>query len=157
MGGVQIIQLTQDQVRTITGISCETMRHWRKNIPYLAEKSGKAARYSFSDVVCLAATAQAIEAFGASISNIGPTIDPLFRKLVESRPSLLQNQAIVIRGKDAVICRLDEIAKLGFSCPLLLIPFAPLMETMRECLLPGLSSEPQTQLQIPFSPQSVGG
>lgn len=155
MGEIQIIQFTQDQARTIVGVSCETLRHWRKNIPYLAEKSGKVARFSFSDLVCLAATAQAVEIFGASISNIGPTIDPLFRKLAESRPPLLQNQAIVIRGQEAAICQLDEIAKLGSSGPLLVVPCAPLMDAMRQHLLPGLFNEPQ--LQIPFPPQTVGG
>lgn len=155
MGEVQIIQFTQVQARTITGISCETLRHWRKKNPYLAENSGKAARFNFSDLVCIAMTAQAIETFGASISNIGLTIDPLFRKLAESRPAVLQDQAIVIKSKNATLCRFYEIAKLGLSGPLIIVPCAPLMETMRQHLLPGLFSEPQ--LQIPFPPQAVGG
>jgi len=153
MSEVQFIQFTQDQARTITGISCETLRHWRKNIPYLAEKSGKAARFSFSDLICLASAAQAIEDFGASISNIGPVIDPLFRKLAESRPAMLQNQAIIIRGTNATICHLDEIAKLDFSTPVMVIPLAQLTESMRQCLLPELSG--QQQLEIPFTLQSV--
>lgn len=155
MSNVQIIQFTQDQARTITGISSETLRHWRKNIPYLAQKSGKAARFSFSDLICLASTAQAIEDFGASISNIGPVIDPLFRKLAESRPAMLQNQAIIIRGKNATICHLEEIAKLDFFTPVMVIPLAQLTESMRQCLLPELSGE--QQLEIPFTPQSVRG
>jgi hypothetical protein len=155
MGEVQVIQFTQDQARTITGISCETLRHWRKNIPYLAEKSGKAARFSFSDLICLASTAQAIEDFGVSISSIGSVIDALFRKLAESRPAMLQNQAIIIRGKNATICHLDEIAKLDFSTPIIVIPLAQLTESMRQSLLPELSSE--QQFEIPFTPQSVLG
>jgi DNA-binding transcriptional MerR regulator len=155
MNEIQIIQFTQDQARTITGISSETLRHWRKNIPYLAEKSGKAARFSFSDLICLASTAKAIEAFGASISNIGPVIDSLFRMLAESRPAMLQNQAVVIREKNASICYLGQIAKLDFSTPVMVIPLTQLTESMRQCLLPELSGE--QQLEIPFTPQSVRG
>lgn len=157
MGNIQIIQFTQDQVRAITGISSETLRHWRKNIPYLAQKSGKAARFSFSDVLCLAATAQAVSVFGVSIGNIGSLIDTLFRKLPEVRPASLQNHAIAIRGMEAIIFPLDEITQLNFSEPLLLIPFAPLMGVIQQRLLPGLSNEPLQQLQIPFAPQTVGG
>ena len=155
MGEVQIIQFTQDQTRTITGISCETLRHWRKNIPYLAEKSGKAARFSFSDLICLASTAQAINDFGASISNIGPMIDSIFRKLAESRPAMLQNQAIIIKKTNATICHLNEIATLDFSAPIMVIPLAQLTDSMQQCLLPELSNE--QQLEIPFTPQSVRG
>ncbi|MEI6543300.1 MAG: hypothetical protein WCL60_07250 [Methylococcales bacterium] len=155
MGEVQIIQFTQDQARTITGISCETLRHWRKNIPYLAEKSGKAARFSFSDLICLASTAQAINDFGASISSIGPVIDSIFRKLAESRPAMLQNQAIIIKRTNATICHLDEIATLDFSAPVMVIPLAQLTGSMQQCLLPELSNE--QQLEIPFTPQSVRG
>jgi hypothetical protein len=157
MAEVKIIQFTQDQARNITGISGETLRHWRKNIPYLAEKSGKSARFSYSDIVCLAATAQIIKTFGISIGAIGPTLDPVFRKLAELRASLLSNHAILIKESDALICRIDDIAGLDISAPLLVIPLAPLMVNLRDSLLPGFFSEPQRQRQIPFAPQTING
>lgn len=56
MPTITTIQFTQDQMRTVTGVSIETVRHWRKIVPYLATKAGKAARFSFADLLGLAVT-----------------------------------------------------------------------------------------------------
>jgi hypothetical protein len=53
---VSTIQFTQEQARTLTDVSVETIRHWRKVVPSLANKPGKSARFTFSDVVGLAVT-----------------------------------------------------------------------------------------------------
>ena len=54
MSSITAIHFTQDQMRTLTGVSVETVRHWRKTIPYLATKTGKAARFSFAELLGLA-------------------------------------------------------------------------------------------------------
>ena len=82
-------------------------------------------------------------------------IDSIFRKLAESRPAMLQNQAIIIKRTNATICHLDDIATLDFSAPVMVIPLAQLTGSMQQCLLPELSNE--QQLEIPFTPQSVRG
>ena len=84
---VSAIQFTQEQVRTLTGASVETVRHWRKAVPYLAEKSGKAARFSFSDVVALAITHELVRTFGVQIASVGIGIDSLFRLLSQRTTS----------------------------------------------------------------------
>lgn len=153
MNSVQIIHFTQDQARTITGVTSETLRHWRKSIPYLAEKTGKSARFSFTDLICIASTVQAVETFGVSISSIGLVIDSLFRKLSESRSTMAQYQAVVISSTEASLCRFDEIANIDFSKPTIVIPLDQLMANVRQCLLP--ESQLVQQMQIPFSPYGI--
>lgn|GEM_PF-420378 len=155
MGEIQIIHFTQDQVRTLTGVSSETLRHWRKHIGYLAEKSGKAARFSFSDLICIASTIQIIEFFGVSISNIAPVIDSLFRKLGESRFAITQHHILFITKSEAIVCEVDEVANMDFSHPMIMIPLGELITNLRQSLLPGFPIE--QQMQVPFMPQSIAG
>lgn len=154
MGGTQTIQFTQEQARVITGVSSETLRHWRKIVPYLAQKSGKAARFTFPDLLGLAVTRQVVDTFGVSIGSVQAQIEALFRILAETPPLALQNATVVI-GVEGAFLRLgmEEVSESDLSDPMLMIPCAPLIERLRECVLSGLSVDPQ--MNLPFPPQAV--
>jgi hypothetical protein len=153
MSGARAIQFTQEQARAITGVSSETLRHWRKIVPYLARKSGKAARFTFPDLIGLAVTRQVVETFGVSIGTVHASIEALFRILAEMRPLALQNTVVVIGTKGVAVHRVDEIAGSDFSGPRLMIPCDPLMEKLREYVLSDLVTDPQ--MNLPFPPQVV--
>jgi hypothetical protein len=51
---LQAIHFTQEQARVLTGVSLGDLRQWRKAVPYLMAKPGKAARFTFADLVGLA-------------------------------------------------------------------------------------------------------
>ena len=105
MRSVSAIQFTQEQVRTLTGASVETVRHWRKAVPYLAEKSGKAARFAFSDVVALAITHELVRTFGVQIASVGIGIDSLFRLLSQTNHQSLDGRCSIHHARGRRIVR----------------------------------------------------
>ena len=97
------IQFTQDQTRTLTGVSAETMRHWRKTVPYLSSKMGKAARFSYADLVGLAVTNELVRSFGIHIATVSTGVDSLFTLLASSGPASMHNTVAFITPTEAVL------------------------------------------------------
>ena len=150
---VRVIQFTQEQVRTVTGIPPETLRHWRKIVPYLARRSGKAARFTFSDLVGLAVTREIIDTFGVSITTVQAGVETLFRVLAESQPSLLHRGVVIMTATTARLYRPNQAIKLELSVPALVVPCRPHVERMQKCLLPGRRTDEQPGL--PFLLRAV--
>ena len=153
MRDVSAIQFTQEQARAITGVSSQALRHWREVVPYLAKKSGKAARFGFADLVGIAAIQQLVENIGVSVGSVQLGIESMLCILAVTRPSELQNAVIVIGVDTAEVRRMDELSGLRQSAPMLLVPCNPLLEKMRGYVLPELTINPQ--LNLPFPPQAV--
>jgi len=153
MATVPSIQFTQDQARSITGVSAETLRHWRKNVPYLAEKTGKSARFSFPDLVGIAVVGEFIRVFGVSIGQIKAGADTLFRTLNNTKVTALLNAFVVLGTASAQLCEADEVLRFKGLGPVLMIECGPLIESMRTHLLTGIGTEQQPSL--PFPPHAV--
>jgi hypothetical protein len=150
---IRAIQFTQEQARTATGISTETLRHWRKLVPYLAEKSGKAARFTFSDLVALTVTYEIVRTFGISIGTSRTAIDQLFRVLADSKPSVFEKGVLVLTASTAKLCRADQALKRETPDPTLIVCCGAFAKRVQERVLPGMRSDEQRNL--PFMPRAV--
>jgi hypothetical protein len=147
------IQFTQEQARTATGIPPETLRHWRKLVPYLAHKSGKAARFTFSDLVGLTVTYELIQTFGISIGTARAAVDQLFRVLGDSQPSVFESGVIVLTATTAKLYRIDQALKWESLGPTVIVSCGPLARRVQERVLPGVRVDQQRSL--PFLPRAV--
>jgi hypothetical protein len=151
---LQTIQFTQEQARDLARVSPGEVRAWRKAVIYLAAKPGKAARFSFADVLGLAITRRITGDFHVRISDIGDSMDALFRALSATRPSDLESAVALI---DVRTARLVPEAELGGTEPLkeptFVVPCAPFIYDLRRKVMP----LPPTSLQavLPFAPQMV--
>jgi hypothetical protein len=150
---IRAIQFTQEQARTATGIPPETLRHWRKLIPYLAQKSGKAARFTFSDLVGLAVTYELIRTFGGSIATVRAGVDQLFRVLADSKPSVFESGVLVLTATTAKLYRADQAMKWETFGPTVVVSCGPLAKRVQEHVLPGVRVDQQRNL--PFLPRAV--
>lgn len=134
---------TQEQARAITGIGQETLRHWRKVVPYLAIKSGKAARFSFSDLVGLLVTRRVTERLGVNISQVQGGIDCLFRLLANEgifragTVAVVQSSVSLLMGSEA---QLKEL----LNGPTVLIPLDQVIEDLQAKLLSGVRLPPRS-------------
>ncbi|SNT13758.1 hypothetical protein SAMN05421770_104336 [Granulicella rosea] len=143
---------TQEQARSVTGIGQEAIRHWRKYVPYLATKSGKAARFSFGDLVGLAVTRELTDGLGISISQVHVGVESLFHTLAAQtviRPgsiALLQNKSSLLIGAENQLGMLTQT-------PAALVPIDPIIENLRTKFLNGLRLPPQSVL--PFFAEAV--
>ena len=155
MTEVLTIQFTQEQARTLTGVSAETIRHWRKVVPYLAAKPGKSARFTFADVVGLAVTRELIVSFGVHIASVGPGINRIFQILSETRPTLLEDAIAVVTAQGASLSATDEFTNERLSGPALVVPLNPLIARLRHHMMPVAHGSEQATL--PFAPRMVRG
>lgn len=80
------MQYTQSQVRNAIGAGEQTMRYWKRVLPFLKKKSGKSALFSAGEMLALSVINQLVQAHKMDISVIGPISDDLFS--ICSRPLL---------------------------------------------------------------------
>jgi len=150
MTEVAAIQFTQDQARTLTGVSAETLRHWRKTIPYLSTKSGKVARFSFTDLMGLAVTHELVSSFGVHIAMLRDGVDALFRLLAASGPASLDGAIVLVTAADAVMY--ESQSERGYyvvSQMALMVPLTPFITKMRHHVLPMAPLTDQATLLFP--------
>ncbi|MFB9127517.1 MerR family transcriptional regulator [Paraburkholderia dipogonis] len=154
MPPVTPIQYTQDQMRALTGVSVETVRHWRKTVPYLASKTGKAARFTFTDLLGLAITHELVSSLGVHIAAVSAGVDMLFR-LLASNSAFALNGAVAFVTPGSAVLREAGPEGIG-SAPAqatLAIPLAPLILRLQQHMLPIVPVP--TQAALPFPPEAV--
>lgn len=151
---VRSIQFTQDQARTVTGVSAETVRHWRKAIPYLSFKTGKSARFTFAELLGLAITHELVNSFGLHIAIMSTAVDAMFRLLTASGPTALHDAIVFITSTEATLCETtaEGIGRAPTKAALV-IPLAPLIARIQRRMLPVMPAHGQTVL--PFPPEVV--
>lgn len=154
MPAITAIQYTQDQMRTLTGVSVETVRHWRKTVPYLASKTGKAARFTFADLLGLAVTNELVSSLGVHIAAVSTGVDALFRLLADSS-ALALNGAVVFVTPTSAALRDTGPEGTGPAPiqPTLAIPLDPLITQLQQHMLPIMPAPRQAAL--PFPPEAI--
>lgn len=154
MSAVTAIQYTQDQMRSLTGVSVETVRHWRKAVPYLASKTGKAARFTFADLLGLAITNELVSSLGVHIAKISTGVDALFQLLANSS-ALALNGAVVFVTPTSATLRGTGPEGVGPAPtqPTLAIPLDPLIAQLQQHMLPAMLVPMQAAL--PFPPEAI--
>lgn len=153
MQSTTAIQFTQDQMRALTGVSAETVRHWRKTIPYLASKTGKAARFSFADLLGLAVTHELVNSLGVHIGTVSVGVDVLFRLLSNSTPSILEGVVVLITPTAATLRESANWSIAAAAEPTVAIALDPLISRLQQNVLP-VAPFP-SQATLPFLPEAV--
>lgn len=148
--GVRTLHFTQEQARDVVGISAEKLRHWRKAVPYLQRKAGKAARFTFADMLGLAVTLQVVDGLGVGIANLRTGVDKLFELLSQTEASRLFDMVAVVSIDGCRLCHAGEAPWSEVGEAVVAVPCWPLIEHLRGQLLP---IPPDTQSALPFPPQ----
>jgi hypothetical protein len=148
---LRTIQFTQEQARDIAQVSPGDVRAWRKAVPYLAGKPGKAARFTFADLIGLAITSELTDRFGVRISDIGPGIDALFRALADAYPPHLEGLVALIGTASARLLATSELGAHQIVEPTFVVPCGPVLAQIGGRMMP-LAPGPR-QSALPFPPQ----
>lgn len=144
-----IIHFTQEQARQLTGVTPGDLRHWKTCVPYLAEKSGKAARFSFADLVGLAVVSDLVGTYGLRVTSVSGAVQALFQALDASRPALLDQSVAILTPSTAVLVRREDVSEHLFAAASLVLPCAPLVSKLQTGLVPRVQPE---QTALPFPP-----
>ena len=148
---LRAIQFTQEQARTLADVSLGDLRHWRRAVPYLAAKPGKAARFTFADLVGLGVARELTGALGVRIGDVGRGVDALFSALAEARPAHLEGLIAVVTSDDARLYRTEEVSGRRLQTPALVVPCDPIIAKIGAQMMPFAPGPSQTAL--PFPPQ----
>lgn len=148
---LRTIQFTQEQARDIAQVSPGDVRAWRKAVPYLAAKPGKAARFTFADLVGLVITGELTGALGVRISDIGQGVDALFRALGEARPPHLEGLVALIEKGGARLLPAGDITARHITAPTFVVPCDPILSQIGSRMIP--LAPHSSQSPLPFPPQ----
>lgn len=147
------IQFTQEQARELTCVTPGDVRAWRKAVPYLASKPGKAARFSFADLVGLAITGDLTNRFGVRISDVGAGVDRLFRALADARPAHLEGVVAIVGTGTGRLLPIGDLTYRHVPEPLLVVPCDPVIALIGERMMPLVPGSAQSAL--PFPPHAL--
>lgn len=147
------IHFTPEQARTLAGVTPESWRHWRKAIPHLNAKRGKAARFSISEIVALSILCQTVGELGVGVGRTAAAWNQLFQLCAAERPSRLRDMIAVVSATSACLqpedgLRLDNSPCLATAC-------AKIVDRLALAAL--ADSEFDEQPALPFAPRIVGG
>lgn len=146
------LHFTQEQVRDVVGVPAEKLRHWRKAVPYLQRKAGKAARFTFADMLGLAVTLEIVDGLGIGIANLRTGVDKLFELLSRTEVSSLSDMVAVVSADGCRLCFAREVPWSDAGEAFVAVPCWPLIERLSGQVLPiPIPSDPQSAL--PFPPQ----
>lgn len=147
------IQFTSEQARALAGVTPESWRHWRKAIPYLNAKRGKAARFAISEIVALSILSQAVGELGVGVGRSAAAWDLLFQLCAAERPSHLRDMIAVVSATSASLQRKDGLRLDGGTC--LATACAKIVDRLASAALADSTFDEQPPL--PFAPRAVGG
>lgn len=150
---LQTIQFTQEQARDLAGVSPGEVRAWRNAVNYLAAKPGKAARFTFADILGLAITRKITGDFHVRISDIGGSMDALFRALSAARPSDLEGAVALIDAQTARLVAGSDLGAKTLKDPTFVVPCDQLIRDLSQRVMP--IAPASLQAALPFAPQMV--
>ena len=151
---VRTLHFTQEQARDVVGVSAEKLRHWRKVIPYLQGKAGKATRFTFSDLVGLAVTLEVVDGLGVGIAIMRSGVDRLFDLLSRTEVSRLSEMVAVVSPHGCRLCAAEDVPWSEAGEAVVAVPCWPLIERLSGQVLP---IPPHPQSALPFPPQVLSG
>ena len=78
------MNFTQGQLLSLTGMTQDRLRHWRKEIPALNERAGRGGVLSFEDVAVVAVLSRAVDELGIALAVFAPHFDDLLAAFQEN-------------------------------------------------------------------------
>lgn len=145
------IQYTQEQVRRAAGISSESLRHWRTAVEYLRSKKGKAARFSFADLVGLCMVRDLVQVLGLQVASIAPALDSLFQELNAAALAEMERSSVILHPRKVILVPAGK--KISVEHVAVLIACGPIVAALRERILP--SGAAPAQRSLPLPPRAV--
>lgn len=147
--GIDPVQYTQAQVRETVGLSLETYRHWKRVLPPLATKRGRAACFSIGDLMAASIVHRLTETAGVRVGHLSDVSAAIFEICNTSPWAALVGTTLSVDLEQRT-CTVERTLKshqdanLALSCRL-----DPILGKLRDALLRGQSDQNQAELLLP--------
>lgn len=143
------MQYTQSQVREAVGLSLETYRHWKRVLPPLSTKGGRAACFSIGDLMAASILHRLTETAGVRVGHLRDVSAAIFEICNKTPWAAMVGMTLSIdlEGRSCSVERAPsshEGSNLVLSCRL-----DPILLQLRDALLRGQPDRTQAELLLP--------
>ena len=150
--GLDPMEYSLTQFRSLVGVSIETHRHWKRILPPIRRRVGRSPSFTVGDLVGGAVVRQLTERAGVRVGALADLADTLF-DLCSSPWASLEGGTLVLdlARRTCVLSKgraVQPTSDLSLTCRL-----DPILSALREGLLTHPASGVQTAL--PFPPVGV--
>lgn len=143
------MQYTQSQVRETVGLSLDTYRHWKRVLPPLETKGGRAACFSIGDLMAVSIVHRLTETAGVRVGHLSDLAVAIFEICNTSPWAVLVGTTLSVdlEQRTCSIGRTPQShqdANLVLSCRL-----DPILTQLRDALIRGQADQSQAELLLP--------
>lgn len=146
------IRYTPGQFRDALGLTKETFRYWKKDLPALAAVAGHSPCFGPDELVATAIAKRAVDLGGISIGQLAPLAPQLFFTCEQRAWSQLEHLSAILFFKTARVLFIDQGSPFQGDEPAVVIPLKPVIRELRERLL---AADVEVQASLAFPPVAV--
>lgn len=152
MGRALAIRYTPGQFRDALGLTKETFRYWKRDLPALAAVAGHSPCFGPSELVATAIAKRAVDFGGVSIGRLAPLASQLFTLCQQKAWPQLVCLSVVLFFKTGRVLFIEQGAPFPGEEPAVVVPMEPVIRELRERLL---ASDVEVQTSLAFPPVAV--
>ncbi len=142
------MQYTVRQIHEIVGLSKETYRHWKKVLPPVAERGGRAPCFTVGDLIAASVLHRLTEIGGVRVGHLSDLAVVVFDLCNATPWAALEGSTLTI-DLDRRQCRLEpSLAVTKLSDFVLVCRLGPVLEELRDALLRTQGDSPQSEFRF---------
>lgn len=146
------IRYTPGQFRDALGLTKETFRYWKRDLPALAAVAGHSPCFGPSELVATAVAKQAVELAGVSIGRLAPLAAQLFALCEQRSWPQLERLSAILFLQTGHVSFVELAAPFPGQEPAIVIPLEPVIRELRDRLL---AADVDLQSSLAFPPVAV--
>lgn len=143
------MQYTQAQVRETVGLSLETYRHWKRVLPPVSVKGGRAACFSIGDLMAASIMHRLTETAGVRVGHLSDVSASIFEICNTLSWAALEGTTLLV-DLERRTCSVERTPKAHQDANLVLsCRLDPILVQLRDALLRGKFDQTQAELRLP--------
>lgn len=146
------IRYTPGQFRDALGLTKETFRYWKRDLPALSAVAGHSPCFGPNELVATAIAKRAVDLGGVSIGRLAPLASQLFALCEQKAWPQLERLSAVLFFRAGRVSFIEQGAPFPGEEPAVVIPMEPVIRELRERLL---AADIEVQSSLAFPPVAV--
>jgi hypothetical protein len=143
------MKFTPGQVRETLQLSQATYRHWKRTLAPLEGRNGYAPCFTPGDLLAIAIVKALTEDAGLHVGSLQKVAAELFNHCGQASWAGLERLALVIEPMTPQVTSIPETNSLPLRRLAIVLPYRPIITTLRERLLMEQLDVPQGTLRFP--------
>lgn len=144
------MKFTVGQLRETVGLSEETFRHWKRVLPPLRSRTGRAATFSVGDLLAAAIFQHLTDHCGVRVGHLASVASKAF-ELCNSAPwTALDGKLLIIDLSNGECLVARDLSEMTGADALMVCFLTPIIGKLRDTLLKDQIPLAQTRLRFPM-------